>query len=150
MTSVSVIIPVYNKEQYISECLDTIVGQTLKDIEILCIDDGSTDNSVKIIRDFIKNNENINLICKENTGVGETRNIGIEEATGTYVCFMDPDDYYPDPTILKTLYNLAEQKKVQICGGSFSSKRGSQIVTNYNYPQEGYKFFKEGFVDYAD
>jgi len=150
VTSISVIVPVYNKAQYIGECLNTIIGQTLKDVEILCIDDGSTDDSVKIIRDYAKRNKNIMLICKENTGVGETRNIGIEKATGKYICFIDPDDYYPDSTILKTLYDLAEQKKVQICGGSFSSIRENQIFTDYSYPSEGYKFLKEGFVNYVD
>lgn len=150
MKSVSVIIPIYNKSQYISECLNSVLTQTLEDIEIICIDDGSTDDSVEIVEFFAESHDNIILIKKENEGVGKARNLGIETATKKYICFMDPDDYYPDDEILKTLYNLAEFNDVKICGGSFSSIKNGKLKTDYSYPNEGYRFSKEGIIEYSD
>ena len=150
MISVSVIIPIFNKEQYISECLDSVLSQTLRDTEVICVDDGSTDNSAEIVESYIKEHENVLLIRKENTGVGETRNVGIMKAMGKYLCFMDPDDYYPDNKVLETLYDLAELNRVKICGGSFSSIKDGNIVTDYPYPNNGYRFSEEGVISYSD
>lgn len=150
MTSLSVIIPIYNKATYVGKCLETVIEQTLDDIEIICIDDGSTDGSSDVVRLYMEGHRNIKLLLKENTGVGDTRNIGISKSTGKYICFMDPDDYYPDRTVLKTLYDLAESNNVEICGGSFCSVRGNVTNTEYTYPFEGYKFTKSGIVKYSE
>ena len=90
---VSVIIPVYNVEEYIGLTLDSLVNQTLKDIEIIVIDDGSTDNSRQIIEDYEKKYKNIRVILQENSGPSRARNRGVEEATGEYLAFVDSDDY---------------------------------------------------------
>ncbi|WP_157151026.1 glycosyltransferase family A protein [Brachyspira sp. SAP_772] len=93
MIKVSVIIPVYNVEPYLRECLDSIINQTLKDIEIICIDDCSTDNSYSILEEYAKKDNRIVIIKnEENMGVGYTRNVGEKLAKGEYIHFMDPDD----------------------------------------------------------
>ena len=94
MPKVSVIIPCYNTEKYLKECLDSVINQTLKDIEIICINDGSTDNSLEILKEYAQKDERIKLIDRENKGVAKSRNEGIRKVTGQFVCFMDPDDYY--------------------------------------------------------
>ena len=152
MPNVSVIIPIYNVEKYLKECLDSVINQTLKDIEIICINDGSTDNSLKILREYSQNDSRIQLIDKKNEGVGKARNIGIKSAAGEFVCFIDPDDIYPSRDILETLYNLATENNVVICGGEFSHFRDK----NHKFEQVfgdtylGYLFPKSGIIKYAD
>lgn len=93
MNKVSVVIPVYNSDQFIKECLDSVINQTYKNIEIIVVDDCSSDNSVKIIKSI--NDKRIKLIrLKHNVGVATARNKGIEIATGDYLCFLDSDDYW--------------------------------------------------------
>ena len=82
MIKVSVVIPVYNAEKYLCECLDSAAGQTLRDVEILCIDDGSTDNSAAVVAQYIKKDPRIRLIRQENSGSGAARNRGIRTARG--------------------------------------------------------------------
>lgn len=95
----SVIVPIYNVEQYLAECLDSLIRQTEKNIEILCIDDGSTDNSKSIVETYISHHENIKLICQPNRGLSAARNTGIYNAKGTYIAFIDPDD-----TVAENMY----------------------------------------------
>ena len=97
---VSVIIPVYNVENYLHECLDSVLNQTLKEIEIICIDDGSTDNSLNILKEYAKKDSRIFLSSRKNKGVGYTRNECIQNAHGEFIAFLDPDDYYPNNKIL--------------------------------------------------
>ena len=115
---VSVIIPVYNVEQYLRECLDSIVNQTLHDIEIICVDDGSTDNSLEILKEYAKKDNRITVISRENKGVGFSRNQGINYGKGDFIAFMDPDDYYPTNIVLQTLYEKAKENNVNISGGA--------------------------------
>lgn len=108
--SVSVIIPIYNMDNFINNCLESIINQTLKNIEILCIDDCSTDNSKEIILDYCKKDKRVHYVSLEkNSGSGVARNVGITKAKGIYVAFMDPDDYYYDNYALQHLYTLATQ-----------------------------------------
>ena len=90
---VSIIIPVYNVEQYLPKCLDSIINQTLKDIEIICINDGSIDNSLSILKEYASKDDRIIIIDKENEGQGIARNLGIKKAKGKYIGFVDPDDW---------------------------------------------------------
>lgn len=92
--SVSVIVPVYNIEQYIGKCLESIVGQTLKEIEIIVVDDGSTDDSSRIIDRYARTDSRIVAIHKTNGGVVSARNCGIARATGSYILFVDGDDHF--------------------------------------------------------
>ena len=84
---ISVIIPVYNVEKYLSKCLDSVVNQTLKDIEIIVVNDGSPDNSQKIIDDYTKKYKNIKSFVKKNGGLSDARNFGIKKASGKYIAF---------------------------------------------------------------
>lgn len=100
---ISVIVPVYNVEEYIPRCLDSIVKQTMKEIEIICINDGSTDNSLEILRAYAKQDDRITVIDKENGGVSSARNAGIRHAKGDYLMFVDSDDYL-EKTICEACY----------------------------------------------
>ena len=113
MVEISIILPVFNVEKYIEECLDSINNQTFKDFEIICINDGSTDNSLKILKNYQSNNKRINIISQENKGAASARNIGIKEAQGKYVYFMDSDDIL-ELTALEELYCLAEKKNLDL------------------------------------
>jgi len=93
MVSVSVVIPVYNVEKYLSECLDSVINQSLKDIEIICVNDGSTDNSLFILEEYSKKDERIKIISHENRGTGFTRKVGLDNSNGDYVFFLDSDDF---------------------------------------------------------
>ncbi|WP_019265772.1 glycosyltransferase [Methanobrevibacter smithii] len=94
MVKVSVIIPVYNVEDYLKECLDSVLSQTLKDIEVICVDDCSTDDSLKILQEYANNDDRIKIIKNEkNSGQGFSRNEGIKKATGEYIGFVDSDDF---------------------------------------------------------
>lgn len=93
MVGISVIIPVYNVEDYLSQCLDSICNQTFKDIEIICVNDGSTDNSLDILNEYAKSDRRIKIINQHNQGLAASRNHGLKEAKGDYVYFIDSDDY---------------------------------------------------------
>lgn len=116
---ITVIIPVYNVEQYLRKCLDSVVSQTLRDIEIICVNDGSYDKSQEILNEYAWKDPRIKVINQMNKGAYAARNTAIDLAKGDYLCFMDPDDYYPDDKILEDLYIAAIQNDVLICGGSF-------------------------------
>ena len=114
MSKVSVIIPVYNVELYLEKCLDSLINQTLKDIEIICINDCSTDNSLNILEQFKNKDERIKLInLKENKGAAIARNEGLKIAKGEYLGFVDPDDYV-DLNFYEELYKKAKQDDADI------------------------------------
>lgn len=106
---VSVIVPVYNVELYIEKCLKSLVKQTLKEIEIIIVNDGSTDNSDKIISKYAKKYSNIIYIKKENGGVSEARNLGLQKATGEYIGFLDSDDWIEEDMYEK-MYEKAKSE----------------------------------------
>lgn len=103
---ISVVLPVYNVAPYLGKCLDSLIRQTLKDIEIICVDDGSTDGSGMIMEEYAKRDSRIVPVHMENAGGGAARNKGMEWARGEYLNFCDPDDYVDD-TILRKLYDAA-------------------------------------------
>lgn len=121
---ISVIIPVYNMAKYLSECLNSIVHQSLKEIEIIAVNDGSTDESLFILEKYAHQYDNIKIFTQQNLGAGMARNNGIKLAQGKYLAVIDPDDYYPSSDCLEVLYNTAEEHDVLICGG--------MIMRNYN------------------
>lgn len=88
----SIIVPVYNTEEYLRECIDSLIGQSWKNIEIICVNDGSTDNSAEILDEFRRNDSRIKVISQENRGLSGARNSGLRAANGDYVCFVDSDD----------------------------------------------------------
>ena len=90
---ISIIIPVYNVEKYLDECINSAVNQTFDDIEIICVNDGSTDGSLEIIEKHASKDKRIRIISQEHKGVGSARNAGLDAAKGKYIYFMDSDDY---------------------------------------------------------
>lgn len=119
MAEVSIIIPVYNSRKYLRKCLDSVCNQSLNDIEIIIIDDMSTDNSLDIVRSYEKNDSRIKLIAMDrNYGPGILRNIGINEASGKYIGFVDSDDYI-EPNMYSELYNKILETEVDIVSCSF-------------------------------
>lgn len=118
---VSIIIPIFNAERFIDKCLNSIINQTYKNIEILCIDDGSTDNSRKILNSYKEKDERIKVIFKCNSGVSDSRNIGIEKSSGKYICFVDSDDYLDENYIEQMIYHCPEYDLI---------KTGYKIINN--------------------
>jgi len=115
---VSVIIPVYNSEKYLKQCLDSVVNQTLKDIEIIVVNDGSTDNSLKIIQEYSNKYKNIKVINKQNEGCYKARNVGLETAKGEYIAFLDSDDYI-EFNMYEKLYSKAKETDADIVSSNY-------------------------------
>jgi len=113
---ISVIVPAYNEEKYLSTALDSLVNQTFKDFEVIIINDGSTDNTQKVIDKYTKKYQNFHSIYQENSGVSSSRNKGIEEAKGDYLAFLDGDDTYT-PGALENLYNTAKKYNADLVLG---------------------------------
>lgn len=121
MTKVSVIIPVYNAERYLEQCISSIANQTMRDIEILVINDGSTDNSINILDELSqKYKGKLKIFDKENGGAGSARNLGIENATGEFIKFVDADDYLKTD-ILEKMYNIAKEHNVKLVRGNYQT-----------------------------
>ena len=119
MTKVSVIIPFYNqKTEYIKDCLNSVLNQSMQDIEVICVDDGSDSRKVyDYISGLMKTDNRIKLFSQEHSGAGNARNLGIEKSSGENIMFLDSDDFYPSYSVLETLYNLKKKFNVQIAGG---------------------------------
>lgn len=147
---ISVIIPVYNSEQYLCRCLDSVIEQSLKNIEIICINDGSTDNSLHLLQKYSKQDDRVKIYNQENQGAGAARNKGLKLATGKYVVFADPDDFYPDKDVLSDLYRAIENNKVNIAGGGLIEFLPDMRYRKEYAEQELKTFTKDGIVKYSD
>ena len=108
MPLVSVIIPVYNVEKYLNQCLDSVIAQTLTDIEIICVNDSSTDGSLGILEEYEKKDKRIRVVTQPNSGAGAARNRGLSMASGKYLSFLDSDDFF-EPDMLELAYQKAEE-----------------------------------------
>lgn len=118
MIKVSILIPIYGVEKYLPHCVISVLSQTLKDIEIILIDDGSKDNSSKICDEFAKKDKRIKVIHKKNSGYGDSLNHGIKLAKGKYIAIVDADDWI-EPNMYHTLYDISEKNKLDIVKGDF-------------------------------
>ena len=129
---VSVIVPIYNAERTIKKCLDSIISQNYTNLEIILINDGSKDKSLEIIKDYATKDKRIKVINKNNTGVSDTRNIGIKETTGNYLLFVDSDDYIDNNTI-NYLVEEIEKYNVDIIryNGYIENKKGKMAVIEF-------------------
>lgn len=110
---VSVILPVYNVERYLQQCMEDILGQTLKEIEVICIDDGSGDRSLEILRDYERRDARVRVLTQENAGAAAARNRGMELARGKYLSFLDSDDFF-EQDMLEKAYRCAEKEQAEI------------------------------------
>lgn len=118
MPKLSILVPIYNVEKYLDECLSSLAKQTLKDIEIVCINDGSTDGSPKIIQKYAKKYPNFAVINKKNSGYGDSMNRGLEKATGEYIGIVESDDFI-ELNAFKELYNLAKKTSADIVKANY-------------------------------
>lgn len=129
MINVSVIVPVYNTERYLRRCLDSLVNQTLQEIEIILVDDGSTDNSVQIMKEFeVEYLDKVVVYTKENGGQATARNIGIQKSIGKYIGFVDSDDYV-DTKMFETMYRAAEANQCDMveCHYHYLCEEGKNV-----------------------
>ena len=143
----SVIIPIYNTEKYLIECLNSVINQSLKNIEIICIDDGSTDNSSKILKEYSKIDKRFVLINQNNKGSGNARNKGINISRGKFVSFLDSDDMYFNNFALESLYKNDQKNNALICGGGM--EQITFVGNNQTYSKK-ILFLKKGFMNYKD
>ena len=158
MAKVSIIVPTYNVEKYIQKCLESLINQTLKDIEIICVDDKSTDGTLSLIKEFQQKDERIKLIENiENVGCSKSRNTGIDSATGEYIGFDDSDDWV-DLDFYEKLYDKAVVTQAEVVKGDFvlvypdkevKSNVNKKILLNkYNFYCEFYTaIYKKEFLN---
>ena len=139
---VSVIVPIYNVQDYLPKCLNSLINQTLKDIEIICINDGSTDDSLIILQNFAFQDKRIKVIDQENKGVSAARNAGLDIAKGEFVGFVDGDDWV-DLNFYECLYNTAKLSNSDIVKGNLCImyKNNNSLLTGRN--EEIYKTIKD-------
>ena len=136
---VSVIVPVYNVEKYLRQCLDSLLRQTYKNIEVIMVNDGSKDSSGKICDEYAEKYENFHVVHKKNAGLGMARNTGLEHIHGEYVTFLDSDDYLKENCI-EVLYKNLLQFRVDMCKGGFKRVENSgTIVSIREYENKLYK-----------
>lgn len=151
MIKVSIIIPIYNAEEYLVQCIKSVFLQTLKDLEIICIDDGSVDNSVEIIQKFQLKDERIVLLRQENQGAGAARNFAMKKAKGKYIAFLDADDYYIDKDSLCKMYDICEKVKIPVCGSLRKNIINGVIEDDtflLNFPKNEVLCYDEYQIDY--
>ncbi|MBC7523428.1 MAG: glycosyltransferase family 2 protein [Flavobacterium sp.] len=142
MVSISVIIPVFNSDKHLAICIESLLCQTFTDFELIFINDGSTDSSQNIIQSYQKNNSKIHLLNQENKGVSVARNNGIEFSKGTFLCFVDSDDYV-EKDFLKILYNEITENNCEIITSNFISEQDGIIKNNKPLFEVNKLFFKE-------
>lgn len=111
--AISILVPVFNVDKYLRQCLDSIQNQTFKDFEVICINDGSTDASLSILEDYAQQDTRFRIISKPNTGYGHSMNIGLSQCNGEYIGIVESDDYI-EPTMFETLYHLAKKQNLDI------------------------------------
>lgn len=139
MYKVSVIVPIYNAEKDLEKTICNIQKQSLRDIEIICVNDGSEDRSGEIIKHFQKKDPRIKYFFQSNKGAGAARNLGIDHAKGKYIAFLDADDKFVNPQVIEKLYYAAEKNNAFICGGKVE---GCSRKNDSNFP------LHNGFVEF--
>ncbi len=128
---ISVIVPVYNVSEYLKKCLDSLLQQTFKNMEIIIVNDGSTDNSEEIVKEYQKRVMNIKYYYKENGGLSSARNYGLQYAEGEYVAFVDSDDFISFD-MMEKMYNEITVTKTDICVCEFNYVYGDKVVRSYS------------------
>ena len=131
---VSVIVPVYNVKPYLERCIDSLISQSLKEIEIILVDDGSTDGSAAICDDYARRDERIVVIHKQNGGVSSARNVGIDFAKGDYIMFVDSDDWV-EPEFCNLPYDVAKQNDADMVMFGLNMINGSRKYRNVEVPE---------------
>lgn len=156
MPKVSVIVPVYGVEKYLRQCVKSVLAQTLKDIEVILVDDGSPDGCPAIVDEYAAYDSRVVAVHQENAGPGPARNRGMERARGEFIAFMDPDDLYPSNETLEHLYSAAVSSGCDIAGGRLRLFRdgedpesGWELPIHTNFPHYGIVEYKDFQSPYA-
>lgn len=132
-SDISVIIPVYNIQQHLRECLDSVLGQSYPHLQVICVDDGSTDESPAILAEYAQKDPRVQVIRQQNAGPGAARNTGLEAATGEYVIFLDSDDWF-EPDFLEQMVDTAQREgaDVAICRAvEFDTNSGRELPSEW-------------------
>lgn len=142
MKKVSIVVPIYKVEKYLNQCIESIVNQTYKNLEIILVDDGSPDNCPKICDEWAKKDKRIKVIHKDNQGLGMARNTGIENATGDYICFFDSDDYVSTELVDKCVNKMEKYKTDFVVYGFCDVTENGLFIKEY-VPNCSKKLFKD-------
>ena len=142
---VSVIVPIYNAFDYLRPALDSVIYQTLREIEIICIDDGSTDRSLEILKEYQKNDDRVRIVTEANAGPGLARNNGLGRARGEYVAFLDADDFY-EPDFLETLYEKATEENLDIAISGYDIYNSHRAIFSKADEGDHLEIFDNGAV----
>lgn len=154
----SIIIPVYNCDKFLRRCIDSIINQEYRNIEIILIDDGSKDNSAKLCDDYANKDKRIKVIHKENAGVSQARNDGLKIAVGKYICFLDADDYIDDKYFIEIEEILEKYKDIELINFGFYSdvddfnfnKLSSDVINYEDRLYESHDDIKKDFINLWD
>jgi glycosyltransferase involved in cell wall biosynthesis len=140
----SVIVPVYNTAGFVAECLDSVLNQSHENLEVICVDDGSTDDSLKVLNQFQRMDSRVHVISQKNTGAGGARNTGVKCAKGKYLMFLDSDDYWTDENCCEVFIDLCERHSLDVLQASFDEMKNSvpntEDIQNL-HPSEGQQAF---------
>lgn len=149
MNKVSLIIPVYNTEKYLRKCIESAIGQTYRNMEIICIDDGSTDSSGQILDEYAQKDKRLVVLHQANRGESAARNVGLQMATGEYIGFMDCDDWI-EPEMYETLVSKLEEEDadIAVCGWFLDRDNCSQRVKNAKEVEQD-TFGREKLLEYV-
>lgn len=141
--AISVLVPIYNTENYLRQALDSLLGQTFQDFEVLCINDGSTDGSRAIIQEYLDKDSRFKVIDKENSGYGASMNRGIREARGEYIAVLEPDDFF-EPNALELLHGMASANDADVAKANYwfywSQGQKNQLIEACKAPEFGKPF----------
>lgn len=132
MVKISVIMPVFNDEDYLRESIESVDAQTFKDLELICVNDGSTDSSLDILNEFSLKHDFIKVYSQENNGSGSARNNGLNHATGEYIAFLDSDDLYVDKHALEIMYDVAVKNNADMVSANLVNINPQREITNKN------------------
>lgn len=144
MVNVSIIMPVYNAEKYLNRAIDSVLKQTFKDVELICVNDGSEDSSIDILNDYSSKYDFIKVYSIENSGSGFARNVGIEKATGKYIAFLDADDEFLDVDALEKMYTYGNKYDADmIAANQKQVNEQGKVLGNFNYDVGNYMFFSK-------
>ena len=150
---VSVIMPIYNASAYLRPAMDSVLTQTLKEIEIICVEDGSTDSSYELIKEYQKQDSRIRIVTETNAGPAHARNNGLKRARGEYISFLDADDFF-EPTLLETLYNTAKERDLDIAIAEYDIYNTKKATFEKAPAAEHEEIFRENEVtsknEYSD
>ena len=148
-SKISIIVPIYNQEKYLGECIESIINQTYQNLEIILVNDGSTDNSLEICKKYQKKDKRIIVIDKENGGLSSSRNAGLKKVTGDYIMFCDSDDFFMPNTCLLMEKEITSKDADYVIGNYINCTEEGKLWKNPIFDKKLYPNFKVEITDYT-